>query len=131
MNAAEALARAEAAGVRLRLRPDRGVRMEAAAPPSAGVLADLRQYREAVVALLLERELAAVAPFFKEMTNEARPPSWSDALDLPAPGAWCGCCGRHSRSGGRWWCEAVNPSGWCCCTCHPAPPGLTILTRET
>lgn len=56
MSAAETLARAEAAGVRLRLRPDGGVRMEAAAPPPADVLADLRRCREDVARLLMARE---------------------------------------------------------------------------
>lgn len=30
------------------------------------------------------------------------PPSWSDPDMTPWPGAWCGCCGRHQRRGGRW-----------------------------
>jgi hypothetical protein len=42
------------------------------------------------------------------------PPSWSDARIEPTLGAACHFCQR-----GRWWCEAVNPSGWRCMTCHP------------
>jgi hypothetical protein len=56
VSAAETLARAEAAGVRLRLRPDGGVQLEAAAPPSAGLLADLRLWRRDVARLLIVRE---------------------------------------------------------------------------
>ncbi|TCZ64303.1 hypothetical protein [Roseicella aquatilis] len=59
MNASEALARAEAAGVRLRLRPDGGVRMDAAEPPPADVLADLRRWRKDVAHLLALRCLIA------------------------------------------------------------------------
>ncbi len=59
MTAAAALARAEAAGVRLALDAAGVVRMRAPAPPPAEVVADLRQYREAVAALLWERERAA------------------------------------------------------------------------
>lgn len=55
-SAAAALARAEAAGVCLRLRPDGGVRMEAAAPPPADVLADLRRWRDDVALLLVARD---------------------------------------------------------------------------
>jgi hypothetical protein len=50
------LTRAEAAGLRLRLRPDGRVRVEADAPPPAGLLEELRRYRNEVAALLAERE---------------------------------------------------------------------------
>src|SRR5690349_3494912 len=59
VSAAAALARAEAAGVRLVLDDAGGVRMRAAEPPPADVLAGLRQHREAVAALLTERRRAA------------------------------------------------------------------------
>lgn len=42
------------------------------------------------------------------------PPSWADASINPTAGARCHCC-----KGSRWWCEAVNPSGWRCAGCHP------------
>jgi hypothetical protein len=48
-----------------------------------------------------------------------RPPGWSDVASRPPPGAWCSCCGKHRRSGGHWWREAVAPTGWRCWTCHP------------
>jgi hypothetical protein len=48
-----------------------------------------------------------------------RPPGWSDVASCPPPGAWCSCCGRHHRAGGRWWREVVAPTGWRCRTCHP------------
>ncbi len=56
MSAVAAIARAEAAGVRFRVAPGGGVRMEAAAPPPADVLADLRRWREDVARLLVARE---------------------------------------------------------------------------
>ena len=46
--------------------------------------------------------------------NSKRPPSWSDAREVPTEGARCTCC-----FGGRWWCEASDPHGWCCWNCHP------------
>jgi hypothetical protein len=63
-----------------------------------------------------------------------RPPAWSDPTSVPPPGAWCGCCGRRvGRSGGRWWREAVEPTGWRCGICHP-PAHLTaaeVVERRT
>lgn len=48
-----------------------------------------------------------------------RPPAWSDPKLMPPPGAWCSCCGRFDRKGGRWWTSAPDPDGWACVTCHP------------
>jgi hypothetical protein len=50
-----------------------------------------------------------------------RPASWTERPDChPAPGAWCGCCGRSPPAyGGRWWQEREAPKGWRCFTCHP------------
>lgn len=49
-----------------------------------------------------------------------RPPAWADVTSKPPPGAWCGCCGRHTpQGGGWWWREAREPTGWRCWTCHP------------
>jgi hypothetical protein len=50
-----------------------------------------------------------------------RPASWTERPDCrPAPGAWCGCCGRTPPAyGGRWWQEREAPKGWRCWTCHP------------
>jgi hypothetical protein len=59
LSAAAALARAEAAGVQLALDAGGAVQMRATAPPPAAVVADLRQHREAVAALLVERARAA------------------------------------------------------------------------
>lgn len=42
------------------------------------------------------------------------PVSWADPLIEPTAGARCRCCG-----GSRWWCEAIDPRGWRCSTCHP------------
>ena len=49
----------------------------------------------------------------------ARPPSWSGPAFPPPPGAWCSCCGRSHRCGGRWWREATEPKGWRCGRCYP------------
>jgi hypothetical protein len=49
----------------------------------------------------------------------ARPPSWSGPTSPPPPGAWCSCCSRSRRSGGRWWREAAEPKGWRCRNCYP------------
>jgi hypothetical protein len=48
-----------------------------------------------------------------------RPPAWSDPDSLPPEGAWCGCCGRFGKRGGRWWREVAEPTGWRCARCHP------------
>lgn len=53
----------------------------------------------------------------------ARPVSWADP-GLPSPGCYCRCCG-----GREWWCEAVDPSGWRCATCHPGTH-LPIAARR-
>jgi hypothetical protein len=102
MSAARALARAQAAGLRLCLRPDGGVRVEADAPPPAEVLADLRRWRDDIA-----RMLAARAPPL-------------DGEGLPC--AACPACG-----GGMYWKDAALPlegPGWRCEACHPPPPGL-------
>jgi hypothetical protein len=43
-------------GVRLRLRPDGGLRVEADRPPPAEVLAELRRWRDDIARLLAERD---------------------------------------------------------------------------
>ncbi|MBX6747557.1 MAG: hypothetical protein IRY87_36465, partial [Acetobacteraceae bacterium] len=75
--ATAALARAEAAGLRLALDDAGGVRMRAAAPPPAEVVADLRRHREAVAALLAERARAA---FLARAAEDA-----AAALAVPDP----------------------------------------------
>jgi hypothetical protein len=46
----------------------------------------------------------------------ARPPAWPGIDNPPTTGCWCSCC-----RGNLWWSEAVDPRGWRCCACHPAP----------
>lgn len=146
MSVAAALDAAEAAGVRLRLDGEGGVWLEAAAAPPPAVVVELRRYRNEVAALLAERardeaaERNAIqaeasgklgAPLPAEEHARAvlgllraarqRPPAWGNVASVPPVGAWCGCCGRHRpEAGGRWWREAIEPSGWRCATCHPA-----------
>lgn len=62
-----------------------------------------------------------------------RPPSWADHAARPSSGCWCSCCR------GRWWWAAAVPvldgtavgPGWCCATCHPAPPNTTTIEVRT
>jgi hypothetical protein len=79
MSAARAIARAEAAGVRLLLRPDGGVRMEAAAPPPADVLGELRRWRDDVARLLVARE--------RQPECGPMPPAEHDAAEAAAVAA--------------------------------------------
>jgi hypothetical protein len=71
VNAARALARAEAVGVRLHLRPDGRIQMHAAAPPPADVLADLRRWREEVGYLLALRRAGAAEPLAEPPRSQA------------------------------------------------------------
>ncbi len=82
--------------------------------------------------LALSRE-AAPARSAGARTGTKRPPSWPDPRDVPPPGAWCGCCGRFSRTGGHWWREAAEPKGWRCWTCHPPAPlePAEVVERRT
>ena len=115
MSAVVALARAEAAGLRLHLRPDGGVRMEAAGPPPADVLADLRRWRDDVARLLWTRaavRMAAPAVAWHAMPYGAERGEAFAAARL-ARGACRRCAGR------RWWQEARDPTGWRCWACHP------------
>lgn len=68
VTARDALARAAALGVELRLMEDGKVRITADAPPPADLLAELRHYRNEVVRLLSKRGR----------------PAWADAAPEPA-----------------------------------------------
>ena len=59
-----------------------------------------------------------------------RPPAWADPSLIPPPGAWCSCCGRFDRKGGRWWTTAPEPDGWACVTCHPPDHLAPDAVRE-
>lgn len=126
--AAAALSRLCAAGVRVLLRDDGTVALDAAAPPAPTLLADARAHRDGIATLLRELEgrapapgttLPSIRPALLDMKSDAwagkRPPSWADPGAIPQPGAWCGCC-----LGRRWWCEVRVPLGWRCWTCHPS-----------
>jgi len=131
MSAAAALARAEAAGVRFRLAPGGGVRMEAAAPPPPDVLADLRRWREDVAALLAARKGQAARPaappapaaWWRLPYGEARGRAFAEARAMPGA---CPCC-----AGRRWWREADEAPPGRCMACHPPPPGLPLTVTET
>ncbi len=59
-----------------------------------------------------------------EAARCARPPSWSEAQDIPLPGDRCVCGGR------RWWCDAEAPRGWWCWRCQPPGPLPASKVRE-
>lgn len=124
MSAAAALARAEAAGLRFRLAPGGGVQMEAAAPPPADVLADLRRWREDVARLVAAREAVPAALDVAQSVEGWRAlpygPERGEAFRAARllPGG-CRCC-----AGRRWWRPEGGEDGARCLACHPPPPGL-------
>jgi hypothetical protein len=61
MSAARALARAEAMGVRVRRRPDGGLRVEADRPPPPEVLDELRRWRDEIARLLAAQDIPSDA----------------------------------------------------------------------
>ena len=80
VNARDAIARAEALGVRLRLDADGQVKLAAAAPPPADLLADLRRCRDDVVRLLAERRRPAWADIAPEPPRRVYQPGDPDPL---------------------------------------------------
>jgi hypothetical protein len=127
VSAAESLARAEAAGVRLRLRPDGGVRMEAAEAPPADIVAALRRWREDVAHLLAVRAALDAAQPVEDWRALPYGPARGAAFAVArrASGA-CGCC-----AGRRWWTGQGAQAGLRCSTCHPPPPGLEFRVVTT
>lgn len=125
MTAKAALAAAEAAGLRFTLAPDGRVVMAAPAEPPADVVQALRHHKADVAKLLAMRLAPPIAP---------PPADWRDMPFGPrrgaafrsarmAPGA-CSCC-----AGLRQWrgADDAGQEHWRCETCHPPPPGLTII----
>jgi hypothetical protein len=87
MNAARVLAQAEAAGIRFRIE-DGAVRMEADAPPPADLLAELRQHREEILALLDHDRAEAEAVADSYAVPAADPgdyPDWYRPQGLDGP----------------------------------------------
>ena len=80
VNARDAIARAEALGVRLRLETDGQVKLAAAAPPPADLLAELRLCRDDVVRLLAERRRPAWADIAPEPPRRVYQPGDPDPL---------------------------------------------------
>jgi hypothetical protein len=139
LNAAEVLALARIAGVRVRADRDDLV-LGASAPPLPALLDLLSHHKADIMALLRsptpeplgtpepipalpERKTKAGQPrdFAQAATvpglfQPARrlPPSWADPAALPSRGSFCSCC-----HGQRWWCEREAPNGWRCSVCHP------------
>jgi hypothetical protein len=82
--------------------------------------------------MLAQMEAAGIDPGQDaERTGQRRMTSWGDATLTPMQGDWCCNCGRFDRQGGRWWREAITPTGWRCCTCHPAPHGKAVVEVVT
>ncbi|MFZ6762117.1 hypothetical protein [Pseudoroseomonas sp. WGS1072] len=156
MTAAATLHRLEEAGVEIVVQGDQ-LRLRGQ-KPADDLLAEARTRKVEIIQLLAERdardtaaERAAIqeeppapqpAPEPRRLIDGLlsaglqRPPSWPDPAARPAPGAWCGCCGRFDpRQGGRWWRDLRNEwdggaPGWCCATCHP-PDHLAPDQYET
>jgi len=135
VSAAAPLARAEAAGLRFRLAPGGGVRMEAAAPPPPDLLADLRRWREDVAHLLAMRQALAEARLRRTAGRDdwralpfgpERGRAFMEARQAPDA---CSCC-----AGRRWWREPGEAAPGRCATCHP-PAGeaqrITCENRQT
>lgn len=90
---------------------------EAAAHLSAMVRAHGPDHPEALAAA---HGLLAACKGISDDPEERRcEPAWSEVAAEPPPGAWCACCGRREKRGGRWWRERREPKGWACATCHP------------
>jgi hypothetical protein len=139
LSAAEVLALARAAGVRVRADRDDLV-LEASAAPPPTVLDLLSRHKAGIMALLRspapeplgtpepipalterktqagQRRDFAQATIVPGMLQAALrwPPSWSDPATLPSPGCFCSCC-----RGQTWWSEGTAPKGWRCSVCHP------------
>lgn len=155
MSAAEALASAHAAGVRVRTDGDDLV-LEASAPPSPAVLDLVSRHKADIITLLRSPapepprppELGPQLPSAAELSTQdwergdaaqdavgagllvaarRRPPSWADPTALPSRGCFCTCC-----KGQRWWREREAPKGWRCSICHPPdhlPPDAVTEIR--
>lgn len=139
MSAAEVLALARAAGVRVRADRDDLV-LEASAPPPATVLDLLSRHKAAIMTFLRAptpepprtpgpflllaahttqarqwRDLAQAAIVPGLLQTALRwPPSWSDPAALASPRSSCSC-----RGGQTWWTEGTASKGWRCSNCHP------------
>jgi hypothetical protein len=139
LSAAEVLALARAAGVRVRADRDDLV-LEASAPPPPTVLDLVSRHKADIMTLLRtptpepprtpgpflplpgrktqarqRRDFAQAAIEPGVLQHALRwPPGWSDPAALPPPGSFCSCCG-----GQTWWTEGTAPKGWRCSICHP------------
>jgi hypothetical protein len=97
-SAAAILAKAEAAGVRLRLNQDGSVAMEGP-PPPPGLLADIRRYWDALRSVLKARRALGVAP----------PPGWLDATARAIHDALA--AGAKQESDALGWLYITTPDG--------------------
>jgi hypothetical protein len=96
--AAAILARAEAAGLRLRIDQDGSVAMEGP-PPPPGLLADIRRYWDALRSVLKARRALGVAP----------PPGWLDATARAIHDALA--AGAKQESDALGWLYITTPDG--------------------
>lgn len=136
--AALLLDRLHAAGIEVSAVPG-SLRLRCPMPLSPELHTLVAQHRIELKVILAVRAGASPAhcapadPLEDHRAELGRLPSWSDPKAVPPPAAWCRCCNRFKRDGGRWWCERVQPSGWCCWMCHP-PDHLApdqIVERRT
>lgn len=136
MSAARLLADLEAIGVEVALRETGPVLTgpgKASVPPA--LLDRLKACRSEIIAEVegreRERAFARVrealehgTPCFPPPDAEAAgtlPPSWCGDRD-PRPGDSCFCC-----FGAAWWRRPADAPGWCCLSCHPPPPGCSVV----
>jgi hypothetical protein len=135
VSAAAALARAEAAGLRLWLSPDGKVRMEASAPPPPDLLADLRRWREDVSRLIAQRDARSMPTLAAELVPASGAGDWRALPFGPERGAAflsartaAGAC--HACAGLRWWRGEGEQAALRCIVCHPPPPRLSITVSN-
>lgn len=94
MTATAALARLDAAGVRVRLRDDGSLNLTAAAPPPPAVLALARAHRDGIAALLAEQAQQAACrgfvPITPATTTSPLAPARTGSPFFPGiPPEWC------------------------------------------
>lgn len=132
------LPRLRAAGADVILKAARPTIRHASLVPSP-LMAEARARRHDLLAeLLAEADIDAAAKAEERAAIMAEgsgdpaaavahemPVSWANPTIEPTPGARCRCC-----QGTSWWCEAVEPRGWRCSSCHP-PTHLPADRRRT
>ncbi len=152
MSAAAALARIEAAGGKVALRPDGRVVIRNASRLSPGLVGEARQHRENMARLLAERASASfllraaedalaalvgpeLGPVLQigqvdhdEAEREALAAVYAVVDPRPPPQeAYCFPCGKPAMRADRRWSDA---KGWCCASCHSEAVAQAAVLRH-